>query len=40
LRNLYDAALAYLRDVEPAGAEVPRGAARDVTDELLVTVTI
>src|ERR687892_1947272 len=30
LRNLHDAALAYLRDVERAGAEIPSGAPRDV----------
>ena len=40
LRNLHDAVEAYLRDVGRAGAEVPRGVARDVTDEPLVAVTI
>jgi antitoxin HicB len=40
LRNLHDAVGAYLRDVERAGAAFPRGAARDVTDEPLVAVTI
>jgi antitoxin HicB len=40
LRNLHDAALAYLRDVERAGAEIQSGAPRDVTDEPLVAVTI
>jgi antitoxin HicB len=40
LRNLHDAALAYLRDVERAGAEIPSGAPCDVTDEPLVAVTI
>ena len=40
LRNLHDAVEAYLRDVERAGADVPRGAARDITDGPLVAVTI
>ena len=40
LRNLHDAVEAYLRDVERAGAEIPSGAPRDVTDEPLVAVTL
>jgi predicted RNase H-like HicB family nuclease len=40
LRNLHDAVEAYIRDVARAGAEVPRGAPRVVTDEPLVAVTI
>jgi predicted RNase H-like HicB family nuclease len=40
LRKLHDAVEAYLRDVERAGAEIPSGALRDVTDEPLVAVTI
>ena len=40
LRNLRDTVEAYLRGVERAGAEIPRGATRDVTDQPLVAVTI
>ncbi|MGH6895623.1 MAG: type II toxin-antitoxin system HicB family antitoxin [Geminicoccales bacterium] len=40
LRNLHDAVEIYLRDVERAGAEIPSGAPREVTDEPVVAVTI
>lgn len=40
LRNLRDAAEAYVRDMEKAGEEVPHDATREVIREPVVAVTV